>query len=46
MTNETDYVDLGLYCAKVCEVLDRGIDGRKLGDLSRSIRKAIRDLTT
>ena len=45
MTNETDYVDLGLACADVCKALDRGMNGKKLDDLSRSVREAINQLT-
>jgi hypothetical protein len=46
MTNETDYVDLGLACADVCRALDRGMSGKKLDDLGRSLREAINQLTT
>ena len=45
MANESDYVELGLACAEVCKALDRGMNGKKLGDLSRSVRKAIEQLT-
>jgi hypothetical protein len=31
MINKQDYVDLGLYCANVCNVLDRGLGGKELG---------------
>ena len=34
MANKTDYVELGLACADVCKTLDRGMNGRKLDDLS------------
>ena len=44
--NITDYVDLGLACAEVCKALDRGMDGKKLDDLSLSVREAINQLTT
>ena len=46
MTNETDYVDLGLACADVCRALDRGMNGKKLDDLGRSVREAINQLMT
>ena len=46
MANKTDYVELGLACADVCEALDRGMNGRKLDDLSQSVREAIAQLTT
>ena len=46
MTNKRDYVELGLACADVCKALDRGINGRRLDELSRSVRQAIAQLTT
>ena len=46
MTNRTDYVELGLACADVCKALDRGMNGRKLDDLSQSVREAIEQLMT
>ena len=46
MSNDTDYVDLGLACAEICEVLKRGTDGRELDDLSQSVREAIARLKT
>ena len=46
MANKTDYVELGLACADVCRALDRGMKGRKLDDLSQSVREAIEQLTT
>jgi hypothetical protein len=45
MTNETDYVDLGLACADVCRALDRGMNGKKLDALGQSVREAINQLT-
>ena len=45
MANESDYVELGLACADVCKALDRGMNGKKLDDLSRSVREAIEQLT-
>ena len=45
MANDTDYVQLGLFCAKVCKALSRGMGGKKLEDLSESAREAIEDLT-
>ena len=44
--NITDYVDLGLACAETCKALSRGMDGRKLDDLSQSVREAVDKLTT
>ena len=46
MTNEMDYVELGLACADVCTALDRGLNGKKLNDLNNSVCEAIRQLTT
>ena len=44
--NTQEYVDLGIYCADVCKALDRGLDGRRLDDLSPSALGAIQQLTT
>ena len=46
MANDQDYVDLGLSCADICKALERGMDGKKLGDLSKSVCDAINQLTT
>jgi len=46
MINKRDYVELGLACADVCGALDRGVGGRQLDDLSRSVCEAIGQLTT
>ena len=46
MTNQVDYVELGLACANVCAALDRGLSGKKLNDLNISVREAINQLTT
>jgi hypothetical protein len=46
MANETDYVELGLACADVCKALDRGMKGRRVGALTRSVYEAIEHLTT
>ena len=46
MINEQDYVDLGLSCADICKALERGMDGKSLNDLSKSVRDAINQLTT
>ena len=46
MANEQDYVDLGLFCADICGALDRGVNGKKLSDLSKSVCDAINQLTT
>jgi hypothetical protein len=46
MMNKTDYVDLGLACANVCKVLDRGVRGRRADELSQPVFEAIEQLTT
>ena len=46
MANKSDYVELGLACADVCRALERGINGKKLGDLCQSVYEAICQLTT
>jgi len=46
MANKSDYVELGLACADVCEALNRGINGRRADDLSQSVREAIEQLAT
>ena len=43
--NEQDYVDLGLFCADVCNALDRGLKGKKSDELSTSVLEAIGRLT-
>jgi hypothetical protein len=46
MANKQDYVDIGLSCASICKALERGMDGKKLDDVSQSVRDAISQLTT
>ena len=46
MSNQGDYVDLGLACADVCTALDRGLSGKRSNDLNDSVCKAIEQLTT
>lgn len=46
MANEADHVELGLACADVCVVLDRGLGRKLLEDLNDSVRKAIDQLRT
>ena len=46
MTNEADYVELGLACADVCTALDRGLKGKLLNELNDSVCDAIGQLTT
>ena len=46
MVNKLDYVELGLACADVCRALDRGMNGRRVGELGQSVHEAIGQLTT
>ena len=46
MANEQDYVELGLFCADICRALDRGINGKRLDEVSQSVYEAINQLTT
>ena len=46
MTNQEDYVELGLTCTDVCTALDRGLNEKRLNDLDNSLREAIKQLTT
>ena len=46
MANKEDYVDLGLSCADICKALERGMGGKKLDKLSKSVCDAINQLTT
>jgi hypothetical protein len=43
--NEEAYVELGLHCAEICTAIDRGMNGKRLGDLSQSVCEAINQLT-
>ena len=45
MANELDCVELGLFCADVFRALDRGINGKKLDELSQSVYDAINQST-
>ena len=46
MANRADYVELGLACAEVCKALDRGVNGRRMDELSQPVFEAIEQLTT
>ena len=46
MANKPNYVELGLACADVCKVLHRGVNGRRLDELSLPVHEAIAQLTT
>ena len=44
MLNKRDYVELGLACTDVCKALDRGVNGRRVDELSQSVYEAIEQL--
>lgn len=46
MANEQDYLDLGQSCADACKALERGLEGRRSDELSRSVLEAIGQFTT
>ena len=46
MAKKEEYVELGLHCANICKAIDRGMNGKRLDDLSRSVCEAINQLTT
>ena len=46
MANEQEYVDIGLSCADICKALSRGMNGKKLDDVDKSVYDAINQLTT
>jgi len=46
MTNEADYVELGLTCAGVCKALAQGTDGKRVDQLNQITLRAIEQLTT
>ena len=46
MANDMDFVELGLSCADICRALERGMDGKKMDDLSKSVCDAMNQLTT
>jgi len=46
MACESVYVELGLFCARVCRALDGGAGGGRVDELNRSVLEAINQLTT
>ena len=46
VSNNQHYVELGKSCADVCQALNRGLNGKRLDELSRSVVQAIEQLTT
>jgi hypothetical protein len=45
MVDNMDYVRLGLSCTNVCRALSRGINGKRLDELSQSVYDATNQLT-
>jgi len=45
MTNDDEYINLGLTCASVCTALDRGLGGKLMDELNTSVCEAIKELT-
>ena len=45
MVNELGYVELGLSCADVCRVLERGVNGKTPDELSQLVYNGINQLT-
>lgn len=45
MANDQDFVDLGLACAEICRALERGVRGKRMKDLNRTVREAMKQLT-
>jgi hypothetical protein len=46
MANEQDYIELGMNCADISRALDRGMNRKRLEDLSQPVCDAINQLTT
>lgn len=46
MIKKQEYVDLGLSCADVCQTLERGLNGKQMSELDKSVLQAIEKLTT
>jgi len=44
--NEEEYIKLGIACADVCIVLERGMRDKRSEDLNQSVSEAIAQLTT
>ena len=46
LANQQDYIELGLNCCEICQVLDRGTKERGIGYFTQTVRQAIDRLTT
>jgi hypothetical protein len=45
MQNKDDFIDVGVYCAKICSAIERGTRGKTEQNLSPSFVEAIEELT-
>jgi hypothetical protein len=45
MVDEPGCVELGLLCAEICRTLDRGTNGKEVGELSQSVYDGVNQLT-
>ena len=46
MISKSDYVELGLTCADVCEALNQGVNRKRADQLNQSVLEAIGKLTS
>jgi hypothetical protein len=46
VVDKQDYTELALFCVDICKTLDRGLSGRRLDELGKSVLAAIEQLTT
>ena len=46
MANDEDYINIGLFCAEICQVLNRGLKEEQSDELDQSVVIAIGNLTT
>ena len=45
MINQAEYVGLGLACADICKVLERGMNERRVDQPNQSVLRAIEQFT-
>ena len=45
MASRQDFVELGKSCGRVCQALDRGLNGKRSDELNPSVLEAIGQLT-
>jgi hypothetical protein len=46
VVDKQDYTELALFCVDICKTLDRGLSGRRLDELGKSVLASIEQLTT